>query len=67
MKNKGLKRKSDPNKDENVTEYKRARKHHITKNQDYLSSLGFGNNSVVTPCTFSLLCIFDESFIYSIS
>ena len=43
MKNKGLKRKSDPNKDENVTEYKRARKHHITKNQDYLSSLGFGN------------------------
>ena len=43
MKNKGLKRKSDPNKDENVTEYKCARKDHITRNEDYLSSLGLGN------------------------
>ena len=44
MKNKGLKRKSDPNKDENVIEYERARKDHITRNEEYLSSLGFGNN-----------------------
>ena len=43
MKNKGLKRKSDPNKDENVTEYKRVCKDHITRNEEYLSSLGLEN------------------------
>ena len=43
MKNKGLKRKSDPNKDENVPEYECAHKDHITRNEEYLSSLGFGN------------------------
>ena len=43
MKNKGLKRKSDPNKDENVTKYERVHKDHITRNEEYLSSLGLGN------------------------
>ena len=43
MKNKGLKRKSDPNKDEKVTKYEHAHKDHITRNEEYLSSLGFGN------------------------
>ena len=43
MKNNGLNHKSDPNKDENVTEYKHALKDHITRNEEYLSSLGFGN------------------------
>ena len=43
MKNKGLKHKSDPNKDENVTEYEHARKDHITRNEEYFSSLSFGN------------------------
>ena len=63
MKNKGLKCKSDPNKDENVIEYERVRKGHITRNEEYLPSLGFGNKYVVNPRTFSLLCIFHESFI----
>ena len=44
MKNKGLKCKSDQSKDENVTEYERACKDRITRNEEYLSSLGFGNN-----------------------
>ena len=43
MKNKGLKRKSDPIKDENVTEYKHVHKDHITRNEEYLASLGLGN------------------------
>ena len=43
MKNKGLKCKSDPNKDENVTEYDRVCKYDITRNEEYLSSIGLGN------------------------
>ena len=43
MKNKGLKRKSGPSKDENVTKYECVRKDHITRNEEYLSSLGLGN------------------------
>ena len=43
MKNKGLKHKSDPNKDENVTEYERFCRDHITRNEEYLLSLGLRN------------------------
>ena len=43
MKNKGLKCKTDPNKDENGTEYERVHKDHITINEGYLSSLGLTN------------------------
>ena len=43
MKNKGLKPKSDPNRDENVTEYERVHKDHISRNAKHLSSLGLGN------------------------
>ena len=43
MKNKELKLKSDPNKDKNVTEYKRVRKDHITRNEEYFSSPGLVN------------------------
>ena len=43
MKNKGLKHKSDPYKDENVTKYERVHKDHITRNEEYLSSIGLVN------------------------
>ena len=43
MKNKGQKHKSGENNDENVLLYERVRKEQITKNEEYLSSLGFGN------------------------
>ena len=43
MKNKGLKRKSDPNKYENVTEYECVHKDHISRNEEHLSSLDLGN------------------------
>ena len=43
MKNKGLKRKSDPIKDENVTKYECVHKYHITRNEEYFSSLGLEN------------------------
>jgi hypothetical protein len=43
MKNKGSKHKSDTSNDGNVTEYERFRKEQITKNEEYLSSLGLEN------------------------
>ena len=43
MKNKGLKHKSVESNDENVVEYECVRKEHITKNEEYMSSLGLGN------------------------
>ena len=43
MKNKVLKHKSRQNNGENVVEYELVRKEHITRNEEYLSSLGLGN------------------------
>ena len=43
MKNKVITRKSGQNNGENVVEYERVRKEHITRNEEYLSSLGLGN------------------------
>ena len=44
MKNKGHKHKNvESNIDENALLYERVRKEQITKNEEYLSSLGFGN------------------------
>ena len=38
-----LKRKSGQNNGENVVEYECVRKENITRNEEYLSSLGLGN------------------------
>ena len=43
MKNKGLKHKSDPINDKSVTKYECVHKQHITRNEEYLSSLGLEN------------------------
>ena len=43
MKDKVLKCKSGQNNGENVVEYECVRKEHITRNQEYMSSLGLGN------------------------
>ena len=43
MKNKVLKRKNGQNNGENVVEYEFVRKEHITRNKEYMSSLGLGN------------------------
>ena len=43
MKNKGVKRKSGESSDENVADYERVRKKQITRNEEYLLTLGLGN------------------------
>ena len=43
MKDKVLKCKSGKNNGENVVEYELVCKEHITRNEEYLSSLGLGN------------------------
>ena len=43
MKNKGVKRKSGESSDENDSDYERVRKEQITRNEEYMSALGFGN------------------------
>ena len=43
MNDEGLKHKSDPSKDENVIEYECVSKYHMTRNEEYLTSLGLGN------------------------
>lgn len=58
-----MKCKSDPNNDGEVTKYEHVRKEHIIRNEEYLSSLGLENKEVVTPCTFSFLCLFHETCI----
>ena len=43
MENKGPKHKSFQNNDENVVEYESVPKKQITRNEEYMTSLGLGN------------------------
>ena len=43
MKNKVLKHKSGQNNGENVAESELVSKEHITRNEEYMASLGLGN------------------------